>query len=115
MFLLLYLSSIGAANASSYYKNMNNPGYNSLGASGAVSAIVFASILFQPVAPIYLYGLIKIPGILAGVLYLIYSQYAAKRGGDNVNHEAHFYGAIYGVVFTLVFKPTVLAYFLSQF
>jgi membrane associated rhomboid family serine protease len=115
LFILLYLSSIIAANASTYYAQKNNPSYNSLGASGAVSAVVFASILFQPTAKIYLYGLIGIPGYLAGIAYLIYSQYSSKNGKDNINHEAHFYGAVYGVVFTLVFKPSVFKFFLNQF
>lgn len=115
LFVLLYLSSIIAANASTYYAQKNNPSYNSLGASGAVSAVVFASILFQPTAKIYLYGLIGIPGYLAGIAYLIYSQYSSKNGKDNINHEAHFYGAVYGVVFTLVFKPSVFKFFLNQF
>jgi len=115
LFILLYLSSIIAANASTYYAQKNNPSYNSLGASGAVSAVVFASILFQPTAKIYLYGLIGIPGYLAGIAYLIYSQYSSKNGKDNINHEAHFYGAVYGVFFTLVFKPSVFKFFLNQF
>jgi membrane associated rhomboid family serine protease len=115
LFVLLYLSSIIAANASTYYAQKNNPSYNSLGASGAVSSVVFASILFQPTAKIYLYGLIGIPGYLAGIAYLIYSQYSSKNGKDNINHEAHFYGAVYGVVFTLVFKPSVFKFFLNQF
>lgn len=115
LFILLYLSSIVAANATTYYKNMRNPGYRALGASGAVSAIVFVSILFQPTAKIYLYGLIGIPGYIAAIAYLIYSQYSASRGGDNVNHEAHFYGAVYGVVFTLVMKPSVFSFFIEQF
>ncbi|MDP3930325.1 MAG: rhomboid family intramembrane serine protease [Bacteroidota bacterium] len=115
LFILLYLSSIVAANASTYYAHKNNPGYNGLGASGAVSAVVFASILFQPTAKIYLYGLIGIPGYIAGIAYLVYSQYSSKNSQDNINHEAHFYGAVYGVVFTLVFKPSVFKYFLNQF
>ncbi len=114
-YLLLYLSSIVAANATTYYKNFNNPGYNALGASGAVSAVVFASILFQPTAKIYLYGLIGIPGFIAGILYLAYSQYASRKGTDNVNHDAHLYGAIYGLAFTLVLKPSVFKFFLNQF
>jgi len=115
LFILLYLSSIVAANASTYYAHKNNSGYNGLGASGAVSAVVFASILFQPTAKIYLYGLIGIPGYIAGIAYLVYSQYSSKNSQDNINHEAHFYGAVYGVVFTLVFKPSILKYFLNQF
>ncbi|OYU95217.1 MAG: rhomboid family intramembrane serine protease [Bacteroidetes bacterium B1(2017)] len=111
MYLVLYISSIAAANATTYYRNQHNPGYNSLGASGAVSAIVFVSILFEPMTKFY-FG---IPGFLFGIAYLAYSQYAAQRSGDNINHEAHLYGAIYGIVFTLVFKPQVFKFFLSQF
>lgn len=113
-FVFMYVSSIFAANVSSFYKNKDNTRYRSLGASGAVSAIVFASILFQPLNKIYLYGIIGIPGIVAGVLYLVYSQYAAKKQNDNINHEAHLYGAIYGVVYTLVFKPQVFYWFVEK-
>jgi membrane associated rhomboid family serine protease len=115
MFILLYLSSILAANASSYYGNRNNPSYRSLGTSGAVSAITTASILFEPMTKIYLYGIIGLPNIVAGILYLIYSQYASRNSNDNINHEAHFYGAVYGVLFTLVAKPRIFLYFLDQF
>lgn len=113
-FVLMYLSSIVAANASTYYKQKNNVYYRSLGASGAVSAVVFASILFQPLNKIYLYGIIGIPGIIAGVLYLVYSQYAAQKQNDQINHEAHFYGAVYGVVYTIVFKPQVVLFFIER-
>lgn len=115
MFLLLYLSSLVAASASTYYRYQNSPGYRSLGASGAVSAITTASILFAPLTKIYLYGIIGIPNIIAGILYLIYSQYASRQMRDNINHEAHFYGAVYGVVFTLVANPRIFPFFLSQF
>ncbi len=115
MYGLLYLSSIIAASARTYYKEQNNPHYRALGASGAVSAILFASVLFQPTQSIWLYGVIKIPGIVGAVLYLVYSSYASRNNNDNINHDAHFYGAIYGVVFTLVFKPEVFRYFLNQF
>jgi hypothetical protein len=115
IFLLLYLSSIVAASASSFYKNKDNPSYRSLGASGAVSAITTTSILFAPMAKIYLYGIIGLPNIVAGVLYLVYSQYASRNSNDNINHEAHFYGAIFGIAFTLVAKPRIFFYFLEQF
>jgi membrane associated rhomboid family serine protease len=115
LFILLYLSSLVAASASSYYKNQHNPSYRSLGASGAVSAITTASILFAPTAKIYLYGFIALPNIVAGVLYLVYSQYASRNANDHINHEAHFYGALYGIAFTLVAKPRIFFYFLEQF
>lgn len=109
MFILLYVSSVVAANISTYIKHNNNPSYNSLGASGGVSAIVFASILFDPLTKIILFPIpFPIPLIVFGIGYLIYSWWMGKRStGDNINHEAHFYGSVQGIVFTLVFKPEI--------
>ncbi len=115
MYGLLYLSSIVAASARTYYKEQNNPEYRALGASGAVSAVLFTSVLFQPTQAIYIYGVLPIPGIVGAVLYLIYSSYASRKLNDHINHDAHFYGAIYGIIFTLVFKPEIFQYFLKQF
>jgi membrane associated rhomboid family serine protease len=114
IYIALYLTAIVAANASTQFKYQNSSYYNSLGASGAVSAVVFASILFAPYNKIYLYGIIGLPGIILGAAYLAYSYYMAKRQSDNTNHEAHFYGAIYGIVFTLVLKPKVFLFFINQ-
>lgn len=114
MYILLYLSSIFAANVSTYIKYQNDPGYRSLGASGAVSAVVFASILFNPFAKIFLYGIIGLPGILLGIAYLAYSYYMGKKEGDGINHEAHLFGAIYGVLFTIFLKPEVAKLFWLQ-
>jgi|LakMenEpi03Aug12_release.lakeMendotaPanAssembly.Ray.scaffolds.fasta_scaffold109737_3 membrane associated rhomboid family serine protease len=114
IFLLLYISSVGAANVFSYYKHQNNSSFISVGASGAVSAIVFVSILFDPYRPLYLYGLIGIPGILLGIGYLIYSYYMSNKGTDNIDHNAHLYGAIYGMLFTIVFKPSLFLAFVFK-
>ena len=114
VFLLLYISSIFAANLSTLYKYQNKSTYNALGASGAVSAIVFTSILFNPFNKIYLYGIIGLPGILLGAIYLAYSYYMSKKQNDNINHEAHFYGAVYGVLFTLALKPKVINIFIYE-
>jgi membrane associated rhomboid family serine protease len=114
VFLLLYISSIFAANLSTLYKYQNKSAYNALGASGAVSAIVFTSILFNPFNKIYLYGIIGLPGILLGAIYLAYSYYMSKKQSDNINHEAHFYGAVYGVLFTLALKPKVINIFMYK-
>jgi membrane associated rhomboid family serine protease len=114
-YVLMYVTAIFAANVSTYYKFQNNPHYNSLGASGAVSAVLFTTILYNPYGKIYFYGFIEIPGILMGVAYLLYSYYMSRKGsGDNINHEAHFYGAIYGMLFTIVFKPSLFLYFIDQ-
>lgn len=114
VFLLLYISSIFAANVSTLYKYQNNSAYNALGASGAVSAVVFTSILFNPFNKIYLYGIIGLPGILLGIIYLGYSYYMSKKQNDNINHEAHFYGAVYGILFTLALKPKVINIFIYE-
>ena len=114
VFLLLYISSIFAANLSTLYKYQNTSSYNALGASGAVSAIVFTSILFNPFNKIYLYGILGLPGILLGAIYLAYSYYMSKKQSDNINHEAHFYGAVYGVLFTLALKPKVINIFIHE-
>ena len=111
-FLLLYFGGMVVANISSYKKHNENPEYNALGASGAVSAVVFAFILFQPLTTLYVFDIIPIPGIVFGVMYLAYSFYAAKRAADYVNHEAHFWGAVFGFTFTLVMKPDLLENFI---
>lgn len=115
MYVLLYLSAIVAANASTQFKYQNSSYYNSLGASGAVSAILFTSILFAPLNTILLYGIIKLPGIVWAIAYLAFSVYMGKKQSDNINHEAHYYGAIYGVLFTIVLKPTVFIDFINHF
>lgn len=113
-YVLLYIGGIVIAITPTYTKHKHNAGYNSLGASGAVSAILFAAILFRPLEPVYLYGFIKLPGILMGLAYLLYSYYMDKKGGDFVNHDAHFWGAVFGVVFTIALKPSIFLYFLDQ-
>lgn len=114
LYLILYFTSIYAANLSTQYKYQDISHYNALGASGAVSAVVFASILFDPYNKIYLYGIIGLPGILLGAIYLGYSYYASKKQKDNINHEAHFYGAVYGMLFTIVLKPKIALFFFNQ-
>ncbi|MBL0096164.1 MAG: rhomboid family intramembrane serine protease [Bacteroidetes bacterium] len=112
--LLLYLGAIVIANGPSLQKNKDNHYYNSLGASGAVSAVIFAAILFQPWSKIYFFGVIGIPGILMGPLYLFIEYRMGKQGGTGINHDAHFWGAIFGLLFTLALKPKLLLYFFDQ-
>lgn len=114
MFILLYLSSIPAANLISYYKHKHDISFNSVGASGAVSAVVFVSILYDPFRNIYLYGLIGLPGIVLGGAYLLYSYYMANKQSDRINHDAHFWGAVYGIAFTTVFNPKIWVDFFAQ-
>jgi membrane associated rhomboid family serine protease len=113
-FTVLYLGGILVANAPSVAKNKDNHYYNSLGASGAVSAILFASILFAPWQKIYLFAIIPVPGILLGPLYLFYEYKMGQRGGTGINHDAHFWGAIFGLLFTIILKPAILLVFIQM-
>jgi membrane associated rhomboid family serine protease len=113
-FLILYFGSMIISILPSYLRHHDQPHYNSLGASGAVSAIVFAYIIFDPLSNIYLYGLIGIPGIVAAILYLVYSWYMAAKGGDNINHSAHMWGAIFGFLYTIILKPDLFLNFINE-
>ena len=110
-----YLAAILVSDIPTFLKHRNNPGYNSLGASGGVSAIIFAGILFRPLTPIMLFFIpIPIPGFIFGGLYLAYSYYESRRGAGNINHDAHFYGALFGILFMIVVYPPILPGFFEQ-
>lgn len=113
-FIVMYLTAIIIASLSSYFKYRKYINYTSLGASGATSAVLFAFILFDPLNILRLYLVLPIPGIVFGVLYLWYSSYMSKRGGDNINHDAHFYGAVYGFFYTLLLNRQLGKAFLIQ-
>lgn len=113
-FLLLFLSAIPVSAFYSLIKNKSNHAYNAVGASGAVSAIVFTSIFFDPYNPILLFGIIPVPGIIFGVLYLFYSARMSKKQIDNIGHDAHFWGAVYGFIFPLLYQPSLFNHFLNQ-
>ena len=115
LFLVMYLVGIVASDVPTYLKHRNSPHYNSLGASGGVSAVVFSSILFDPLNPLYLMFIpIGIPGFIFGGLYMFYSYYQANRSGDNINHDAHLYGALFGIVFSVIVVPGALVNFVQQ-
>ena len=113
-FLLLYFGGIIASNLYALYQHKDNYHYNAIGASGAVSAVLFTFILYNPWEKLYFFGLFPIPGILFGVGYLIYSWYMGKRASDNVAHDAHFLGALFGLIFPVVLKPALFSHFLDQ-
>lgn len=108
-----YVSALVVSILPTYLKNQKNPNYLSLGASGAVSAILFAYILVRPWSIIGVF-FIPMPAILFAVLYVGYSIWMDRRGGDRINHSAHLAGAAYGVMFMLVMEPRVLGHFLQQ-
>ena len=114
-YLLLYFGGMIIASVSSFLKHKNDPYYISVGASGAVSAVLFTSIFFTPMEKIYFYGVIPMPGIVFGILYLIYSSYMARSGKGNVNHDAHLWGAIFGFVFPVILDTSLIQNFIHQF
>ncbi len=113
-YLMLFFGALIISDLPTYFKHNNNPNYNALGASGAVSAVVFSSIVFAPMANIYLYGIIGLPGILLGLIYLGYTFYMGKKGADNINHDAHLWGALFGFGFTIILKPELFMHFVNS-
>ncbi len=115
LFVVLYITSLAVSTVGDLIKYRDDWNYNAVGASGAVSAILFASILFEPKMGIYIFmAPIPIPGFIFAPLYLLYCWYMARRNIDNIGHSAHFWGAVYGLVFPLVCKPSILTHFLNQ-
>ncbi len=112
-FYLMYFGAIFCSSIPDLIKQKNNPYYLSLGASGGVSAVVFAAIFFDPWNLIYIFFL-PCPGIIFGVLYLIYSSYAAKKGGGNINHGAHFYGSVFGFIYPMLIDPRAIFHFIER-
>ena len=111
-FLTFYIGALVCSILPSYLANRRNAAYRSLGASGAVSAILFSFILLSPWSRIYLI-IVPMPAIVYALLFVGYSVYMDKRGGDNVNHSAHLWGALYGVIFTVAMNPAVLPNFIA--
>lgn len=107
-YVMLYVGGIVCATFPGMAKHRNDPRYRSVGASGAVSAVLFAHVLMMPTQSITLFFIQSLPAWLFGVLYLIYSYAMDKRGGDNVAHDAHFYGAVFGVLFTAAMDPNLV-------
>ncbi len=112
-FIGFYVLAIIAAIIPSYLQHRHNPRYLSLGASGAVSAVLFAYVLFAPWSTLYLFAVLPIPAIVFAVAYTAYSIWADRRGGGNVNHSAHLYGAVFGVIATLIIEPKLFMHFLA--
>jgi membrane associated rhomboid family serine protease len=101
LYISLYILAIVFAGIPDYIKHRRHPHYRALGASGAVSGVIYAAIMIVPNMPIrFFFFPIDIPGYLFGFAYLALSYYMAKRGGDNIGHSAHFWGAVFGLVFT---------------
>jgi membrane associated rhomboid family serine protease len=105
LFSFFILSLLGS-NLYSYFRHQDNFDYRALGASGAVSAVVFSFIVFAPWQTILVF-FIPVPAIIFGALYLFYSAYMSRKGYDNIGHDAHFWGGIFGIAYTILVQPTL--------
>ncbi len=114
VYVLFYIMAIVIASLVSLVRHKEDIWYNSVGASGAVSAVLFFNIFFNPWEKLYVYALIPVPGIVLGGLYLIYSQVMSRRNVDNINHDAHFVGAVFGFLFPLFLNIRLINHFISE-
>jgi membrane associated rhomboid family serine protease len=113
-FVIIYFGSMILSDISTIIKHKDNPNYNSVGASGAIAGVLFSFILFSPMSKIMIFPIpIPIPAFIFGILYLVWCWYAARKAEDMINHDAHFWGALAGVVITLILNPQIVTYFLS--
>lgn len=113
-FLILYFGGMLVSNVYALLKQKDNYYYNAVGASGAVSAILFSAIFFDPWEKIYFFGLLPMPGILFAILYLAYSYYMNRKQQDNVAHDAHLLGAVFGFLFPVLLDARLLGHFIDK-
>jgi membrane associated rhomboid family serine protease len=115
LFLVLYIVGLVLSSISTVIKHKDNPNYASLGASGAVEAVIFGFIILYPLEKIYLFFIpIGIPAFIFGFLFMAYSIYAGKQQKGRINHDAHIGGAIWGIIFTILAVPNSIANFIEQ-
>lgn len=114
IFILFYVVAIVISDIPTYLKNKDNGYYRALGASGGTSATVFSSIVILPLSDICLFGILCLPGFILGALFLIYSYTKGKNGDDAINHDAHLYGALVGIVFILIISPGSAITFIDE-
>jgi membrane associated rhomboid family serine protease len=110
-FIFLYVGGILFSNLYALVKHRNNYFYNAVGASGAVAAVLFAAIFFDPWSSILFFGILPIPGIIFGGLYLFYSYYMSRKESDNIAHDAHFLGSVFGFFFPVLLNPLLFETF----
>ena len=114
LYLLMYLVTIVMASAFTHFKHKDNLAYAALGASGATSGVIFAFVYYYPWAMLGLFFVIPCPAIIAAFLYLVYSSWASKNSNDNIGHDAHFYGAIFGFLFMVALDPGQFTNFITE-
>ncbi|MDR0754313.1 MAG: rhomboid family intramembrane serine protease [Prevotellaceae bacterium] len=113
-FLVIYFGGMIFATLTTIMKNRNNYAYRGIGASGAVSAVLFACIFFDPWRKLLFMGIIPVPGIIFAILYLVYCSYMSRNSNDNINHDAHLYGAIFGFIYPVLIKPDLFQFFITD-
>lgn len=113
-YVILYLSAIVISDIPTYLKQKNNSNYNALGASGGIGAVIFVFILLQPLQSICLYFALCMPGFVFGAGYMAYTYYQGRKSNDNISHDAHLYGALYGLLFCVAIYPASLPLFYEQ-
>jgi membrane associated rhomboid family serine protease len=114
-FFLLYVGGILFSSIYAIYKHQDNPNYNSLGASGAVSSVIFGAILLNPHAELGIFPLpFMLPAYIFGPLLLVAEYFMSKRGGTNVAHDAHIAGALFGILFTIAINPNYIVNFFNS-
>ena len=114
IYLALYFGAVIVSSISTFQKHKDDHWYNAVGASGAVSAVMFSSVVFGPFMKIYLYGILPLPAILWAALYVAYSMYMGNRQSDNINHDAHLWGGFYGMLVTLILSPSTAQEFIHH-
>jgi len=115
-FILLYMGGVFFSSLPALKRHKDNFHYNAVGASGAIAAVLFSFIIFQPMAGIGILFIpgISIPAIVIGILYLWYERYMDKRSGDRIAHDAHYWGALFGAIFTILVMPRAFLNFFNQ-
>lgn len=115
-YVFLFFAGLVASALYSFFKHRHNYGYGALGASGAVSGVLFAAIVFRPFMPLQFIFLpfVEIPAVVMGIAYLAFSAHMARQGRDNIGHDAHFWGSVWGFAFTCVVVPGALTDFLNS-
>lgn len=114
-FICLYVGGLALSTVASYLKHKENYYYNAVGASGAVSAVLFSSIILEPTSSVgFLFIPIPIPSPIFGLLYLGYSFWMSKKANDNIGHDAHFWGAVFGIIFTIAINPDFFFIFIDN-
>jgi len=114
-FGLLYIASLILSDLPTVYKHRDDYQYRCLGASGAVSAVIFGSIMYNPTSEMLIMPIpVGIPAIIFGPLYLIYCYFSSKHGRDHINHDAHLYGALSGLIIVIIFNTHVVTHFINE-